>query len=97
MKYIVGAIVALMLLVPAAMGNIMTQTNLADADGSGCQGIITQNELNAGLSIGSNVVTQTNDQVAASHDCFNIQQNSANLALALGTGNVVTQSNVAGA
>jgi hypothetical protein len=97
MKYIVGAIVALMLLVPAAMGNLMSQTNLASADGSGCQGLITQNELNAGLSIGSNVVTQTNGQVAASHDCFNIEQNSANLALALGTGNVVTQSNFADA
>ena len=93
MKYIVGAIVALMLLVPAAMGNIMTQTNLADAVGSGCCGIITQNELNAGLSIGANVVTQTNDQYATSHDCFNMQQNSANLALALGTKNKVTQTN----
>jgi hypothetical protein len=93
MKYIVGAIVALMLLAPAALGNIMTQTNLAEAEGSGCCGIITQNELNAGLSIGANVVTQTNDQFATSHDCFNIEQNSANLALALGTGNVVTQTN----
>jgi len=97
MKYIVGAIVALMLLVPAALGNEMTQTNLASADGSGCQGLITQNELNAGLSIGSNDVKQTNGQVAASHDCFNIQQDSANLALALGTDNVVTQSNFADA
>jgi len=95
MKYIVGAIVALMLLAPAALGNIMTQTNLADAYGSGCCGIITQNELNAGLSIGANVVTQTNDQFATSHDCFNMEQNSANLALALGTGNVVTQTNAA--
>jgi hypothetical protein len=51
--------------------------------------------LNAGLSIGANVVTQTNDQFATSHDCFNMEQNSANLALALGTGNVITQTNAA--
>jgi len=95
MKYIIGAIVALMLLAPAAMGNIMTQTNLANAEGSGCCGIISQNELNAGLSIGANVVMQTNDQFATSHDCFNMYQDSTNLALALGTGNVVTQTNAA--
>jgi hypothetical protein len=95
MKYLTGLIVALMLLVPAALGNTMTQTNLADAYGSGCCGIITQNELNAGLSIGDNVVTQTNDQFATSHDCFNMEQNSANLALAFGTGNIVTQTNAA--
>ena len=93
MKYLVGTIVALMLLVPAAMGNIMTQANIAEAEGSGCCGIITQNELNAGLSIGANVVMQTNDQFATSHDCFNMEQNAMNLALALGTGNVVTQTN----
>jgi hypothetical protein len=93
MKYIVGAIVALMLLAPAALGNIMYQTNVAEAEGSGCCGIITQDELNAGLSIGANVVSQTNDQFATSHDCFNMEQNSANLALALGTGNLVTQVN----
>jgi hypothetical protein len=93
MKYLLGAIVALMLLVPAAMGNIMTQNNIAKAEGSGCCGIITQNELNAGLSIGANTITQTNDQFATSHDCFNMEQNSANLALAIGTGNVVTQTN----
>jgi hypothetical protein len=95
MKYIIGAIVALMLLAPAAMGNVMTQTNLANAEGSGCCGIISQNELNAGLSIGANVVMQTNDQAATSHDCFNMYQDSTNLALALGTGNVVTQTNAA--
>jgi hypothetical protein len=95
MKYIVGAIVALMLLVPAAMGNIMTQMNEADAYGSGTCGVIVQNELNAGLSIGSNTVTQSNKQWAESVNGFDIQQSSANLALALGTGNTVTQRNEA--
>jgi len=84
-----------MLLVPAAMGNTMTQLNIAEAEGSGCRGIIIQNEMNAGLSIGANTVTQTNDQYATSHDNFNMEQNSANFALAIGTGNVVTQTNKA--
>ena len=95
MKYLVGTIVALMLLVPAAMGNIMSQTNWADADGSGTCGIITQNELNAGLSIGANTVLQANEQFATSHDCFNMEQNGVNLAMALGTGNVLIQYNKA--
>ena len=96
MKYLVGIIVGLMLLVPAAMGaNVLSQTNLADADGSGCAGKITQNEMNAGLSIGSNTVTQTNDQYATTHDKFCVEQNAVNLALAIGEGNVVTQENIA--
>jgi len=93
MKYIIGAIVALMLLVPAALGNEMTQKNEADAYGSGTCGIIVQNELNAGLSIGDNSVDQSNKQWAESVNGFDIQQNSANLALALGTKNKVTQTN----
>lgn len=96
MKYLTGLIVALLLLVPAVMGaNVMTQLNSANADGAGVKGTITQNEMNAGLSIGANTITQTNTQIAKSHDCFIMTQDSANLALALGTGNVVSQTNYA--
>ena len=51
--------------------------------------------MNAGLSIGSNTVTQTNDQYATTHDKFCVEQNAVNLALAIGEGNVVTQENIA--
>jgi hypothetical protein len=96
MKYLTGLIVALLLLVPAVMGaNVMTQLSSASANGAGVEGTIDQNEMNAGLSIGANTITQTNTQTAISHDCFIMTQDSANLALALGTGNVVTQTNYA--
>jgi len=95
MKNLIGAVVALMmLLVPAAMGNTMTQTNDAEALGSGVCGIITQNALNAGLAIGAdNSVTQENIQYATSANDFCIEQNAANLALVIGTDNVVSQTN----
>jgi hypothetical protein len=100
MKYIALGVTAMILLVSLGMaainpiGNSATQSNLATASGSGCCGFINQNELNAVLGIGElNFIIQSNAQDASSHDAFCINQEAANLALVMGTANLVEQSN----
>jgi hypothetical protein len=100
MRYILSGVVALILLASLSMaaidpiGNRATQTNEATASGAGCCGIITQNELNAVIGIGDlNFIIQDNTQKADSHDAFFINQDAANMALVMGTANLVEQRN----
>jgi hypothetical protein len=100
MKYFALGVTAMILLVSLGMaainptGNSATQSNVATASGSGCYGFIDQNELNAVLGIGElNFIIQSNAQDASSHDAFWISQEAANLALVMGTANLVEQSN----
>ena len=104
MKYIALGVTAMILLVSLGLaainptGSSATQSNEATANGAGCCGVINQDELNAVLGIGElNFIIQKNIQNADSHDAFCINQEAANLALVLGTANLVEQINNANA
>jgi hypothetical protein len=96
MKKIMGVLAVLMILLPGAFANTVSQSNDGSAIGAGCQGIITQDGLNAALAIGAgNGITQKNDQSADSMGYFYVDQDAVNAALAFGTGNSIFQSNTA--
>jgi hypothetical protein len=84
------------MLLPGAFANTVSQSNDGSAIGAGCQGIISQDGLNAALAIGAgNDITQKNNQKADSMGCFFVDQMAANAALAFGNGNNIFQSNIA--
>ena len=100
MKYIALGVTAMILLVSLGMaainptGSSATQSNKATANGAGCCGDINQYEMNAALGMGElNFIIQENIQDADSHDAFCLNQDAANLALVLGTANLVEQTN----
>jgi hypothetical protein len=96
MKKIMSVLAVLMILLPGAFANTVSQSNDGSAIGAGVQGIITQDGLNAALAIGAgNGITQKNDQSADSMGYFYVDQDAVNAALAFGTGNNIFQSNTA--
>ncbi|TFH49383.1 MAG: hypothetical protein E4G89_04895, partial [Methanothrix sp.] len=96
MMKILSVLAVLIMLLPGAFANIVSQSNDGSAIGAGCQGIISQDGLNAVLAIGAgNSITQKNDQDADSMGCFLVDQMSTNAALAFGDGNKIFQSNTA--
>ena len=93
MKKILSALAILIMLLSGAFANTVSQSNAGSAIGSGCQGIINQDSLNAALAIGAgNDITQKNDQQADSIGCFLADQMAANVALAFGSGNNILQT-----
>ncbi|TFH53835.1 MAG: hypothetical protein E4G89_00740 [Methanothrix sp.] len=96
MKKILSVLAVLIMLLPGAFANTVSQSNDGSAIGAGCQGIISQDGLNAALAIGAgNDITQKNDQKADSMGCFFVDQMATNAALAFGNGNNIFQSNTA--
>ena len=96
MKKILSVLAVLIMLLPGAFANTVSQSNDGSAIGAGRQGIISQDGLNAALAIGDgNGITQKNDQSADSMGCFFVDQMATNAALAFGNGNNIFQSNTA--
>jgi hypothetical protein len=96
MMKILSVLAVLIMLLPGAFANTVSQSNDGSAIGAGCQGIISQDGLNAALAIGAgNGITQKNDQSADSMGYFYVDQDAVNAALVFGTGNSIFQSNIA--